>query len=234
MNLDVRGHYLNTLGIIEYIPRKISFEIEEKNVEHVQAVLYPERNSDVEIIASKTVETRSTEETNIVKSIVVNETIQEVKELVEVKLALWQPSEELLVCSAISGELPGSDQIQLLTNILLALGRHSGSLPQFELLQWPPFESIEGGEIEARDFISTFVSAKLESGKINFILLCGDSSMEWVLNGEQRQELSEGYLQVSENAKLAVIPSLTDMLDNSNLKRDAWQILQPHSLAKLA
>jgi len=81
-------------------------------------------------------------------------------ELIEVKFSLWQPNSEVLVCSGVEGALADSDQMQLLTNILNAVGCGIHRLPQMDLVEWPPYPNADGDESEVREFLSTLLQAR--------------------------------------------------------------------------
>ena len=150
-----------------------------------------------------------------------------VSDSTEVQVVLWQPSEKLLVCSAVENELPSPDQIQLLSNILVAMGHSSGILPQFEIAQWPPFANMQGGEAEARDFLSTLISARLESSQTQIILILGSHTADWVLSDQQQSDLKNGQVNVNDKVVAVVIPSLVEMIAQPDLKRQAWQAIKP-------
>ena len=217
------------MGVVEYVPKNWGADCEEpketviktepSNKDHISPVSSP--SVDIEYESNNKIDLEKNRCDNASNSI--NEPF------VEVKLAIWQPVDEILVCAAVENELPNPDQLQLLTNIITAMINEKVSLPQLEILQWPPYEKVQGVEKEARDFITTFLSAKLEAGIINLVLFCGESARDWVLSGDNEIKSSDVYISRLKKIDFLLIPSLQDMLDKPALKQNAWNILKPHS-----
>ncbi len=153
---------------------------------------------------------------------------------IEVKLALWQPTEEVLVCCSIEEALPDPVQTQLLSNILIAMGQGDGKLAQCEIAQWPPFENMTGGKEEAREFIATLLSARLDSSDIKLVLIFGSAGAQWILSEKQKDSVKDGNVELSAGVAAIVIPSLGEMIERPELKREAWQRLQPWKENKIA
>ena len=229
MNTSSRSYYLEAMGVVEYVPKNCVVDFDESketviksepsNKDHISPVSSP--SGDIEYESSNKIDLEKNLWDKASNSI--NEPF------VEVKLAIWQPVDEILVCAAVDNELPNLDQLELLTNIITAMTNEKVRLPQFEILQWPPYEKVQGGEKEARDFIATFISAKLEAGLINLVLFCGESAREWVLSGDHERKSLDDDISRSKKIDFLLIPPLQDMLDNPALKKNAWNILKPHS-----
>ncbi len=150
---------------------------------------------------------------------------------IELQLALWQPTDELVVCSVIDQSLPDPDQIQLLSNILVAMGQGQVNLPQMELAQWPPYPKAAGGEPEIREFLTTVIQARLEAKSSKMILILGMETACWILTQEQTANISNGQTNVFNEIVGLVIPSLVEMIEDSQSKRKAWntiRFLSPH------
>ena len=153
---------------------------------------------------------------------------------IEVKLALWQPTEEVLVCCSIEEALPDPVQTQLLSNILIAMGQGDGKLAQCEIAQWPPFENMTGGKDEAREFIATLLSARLDSSDTKLVLIFGSTGAQWILSEKQKDSVKDGNVELSAGVAAIIIPSLGEMIERPELKREAWQRLQPWKENKIA
>ncbi len=153
-------------------------------------------------------------------------------ELIEVQFSLWQPNAEVLVCSAVEGALADAEQMQLLTNILNALGAAVSRLPQMELVEWPPYANAEGDEKDVREFLSTLLQARLSTRPVTYLLLMGEAAADWLLSAEQRAG-SKGYGQLALSAGVTalMVPSLSAMIATPQLKADAWQVLKSVSFA---
>ena len=150
---------------------------------------------------------------------------------IELQLALWQPTDALVVCSVIDQSLPDPDQIQLLSNILVAMGQGQVNLPQMELAQWPPYPNAAGGEPEVREFLATVIQARLEAKNSKMILILGVETARWILTEEQTANISNGQTNVFNEIVGLVIPSLAEMIEDPQSKRKAWntiRFLSPH------
>ena len=229
MRENLRSQYLKTLGIIEYLPKYWETDSEE-NQEIVTKIDQKNKNND-------SAQSPQLTDFGVISN---NETILEndlsdrlsipMNELsVEVKLVVWRPVDEILVCGEVDAELPNSHQIELLTNVVAAIEGKKNRLPQFEILQWPPYNKVQGNKREAIEFISTFLSAKLETGIIKLVIILGDSAKDWILDSKQQADLSDGHLKIRGTIDLVIIPSLKSMIDEPVLKRNAWQTLKPYS-----
>lgn len=234
----LRHHYLKTLGIVEYIPRGF--------VDDSEGTLAPPKTEPLTEVRATAINQLLTEHAGIPEVIVAEKSPLIVSsgtlsdqsaasaemtsitiESIEVKIALWQPHDKLLICGALDNELPSPEQTQLLSNILISMGHKGGVLPQFELAQWPPFANMQGGEIDARDFLSTLINARLESSQTHMILMLGSVTTDWVLTDQQKFDLKHGQVKVNEKVTAVVIPSLEEMITDPKLKRQAWDVIKP-------
>jgi hypothetical protein len=156
-------------------------------------------------------------------------------ELIEVKFSLWQPNSEVLVCSGVEGALADSDQMQLLTNILNAMGCGIHRLPQMDLVEWPPYPNADGDESEVREFLSTLLQARLKTRPVKHLLLLGEAAADWLLSPQQRSEQSGfGSLALTPETTALQVPSLSSMIDTPQLKASAWTVLKSVSFAPAA
>ena len=125
-DIQVRNQYLKTLGIVQYRPRDLTAE---DAAETIQA--QPLTNVDTTADIASVIEavTDQPKQPVIAKAKPVNIEPKLSQDLA-LKFALWQPSEKLLVVSAVDDQLPEQSQISLLKNILRAIDRDIASLPQ--------------------------------------------------------------------------------------------------------
>ena len=121
----------------------------------------------------------------------------------------------LLVCTLVEGELANRAEMELLTNILNAIGCGIKQLPQMELVEWPPYPNAPGDEAEVREFLAMLMEARLAKNPVKSDLLLGDGAANWLPNPDAEQQISR--LQ---------IPSLGEMIAQPQLKAVAWQRLQ--------
>jgi len=234
---SLRHHYLKTLGITEYIPRDFVDDSEEITQPSQSQPLTEIRTAAIsQLLADhseapkvKVVEKPPVASIEIVSNTETSsiETASVISDSAEVQIVLWQPADKLLVCSAVENELPSPEQLQLLSNILISMDPSSGVLPQLEIAQWPPFPNMQGGVIEARDFLSTLITARLESSQTQIILILGSRTADWVLSDQQQSDLEHGQVNVSNKVIAVMVPSLAEMIAQPNLKRQAWQTIKP-------
>ena len=77
--------------------------------------------------------------------------------------------------TAVDHELPETRQIKLLTKIVSAIDDQVSSLPPYDSANWPPHASTQGGEQEAREFLSTLINTRLAAKPIKLLLMLGIS-----------------------------------------------------------
>lgn len=145
---------------------------------------------------------------------------------IALRLALWQPTKELLVCGSVADSLPQPEQILLLGNILRAMGQGSGPLPQSELVEWPPYPNMSGDEAEVREFLATLIQARIDSNATVILLLLGDTAPRWLLTPEQLASVTNGQVTVFGQVTALLIPSLSAMIEQPSRKRNAWQTIR--------
>ena len=234
----LRHHYLKTLGIVEYIPRDFVDDSkeglpsaqDEPSAETRTAVIgqiLADHGGAPKVLVDDSAHAEVSRDNPTDESATSVELTSVTSGSIEVRIALWQPHDKLLVCSVLDNELPSPEHTQLLTNILISMGHNSGALPQFEIAQWPPFANMQGGEADAREFLSTLIGARLESSQPEMILMLGSVTTDWILSDQQKSDLKHGQVKINEQVIAVVIPSLTDMIAQPELKRHAWDIIRP-------
>ena len=238
MDPSRQHHYLQALGIVQYVPRDTVYEdvdapgdIETKPknratqpeqatsraaAKPVDVAALVNLKLDAEPVAKgvkpppqKALEEDSQPATNI-----------------EVKLSLWQVTESLLVCTLVEGELANRAEMELLTNILNAIGCGIKQLPQMDLLEWPPYPNAAGDEAEVREFITMSMEARVVKNPIKSVLLLGDGAANWLTSEDAGKQSDSGKLTLSANTNGLLIPSLGEMIAQPQLKAVAWQRLQ--------
>ena len=240
MSEALRQHYLNALGIVQYVPRDApaadfdqelpqnadavpaSFEDApalNEMPQEVKQVVSPRRH-----LADLDLETERKPEPVIQPKVASSDVeIAEPQKRIELRLALWQLGDDMLICSELEGQVPQRGEMQLLGNILQAIGRGDYPLPPFDVIEWPPANlPAAGGELEVRDFMHTLLQARLSQRPVRHLLLMGEDLQRWVL--PQASDLSEN--QRFADAQVLHTPSLPKMLQTPLRKRDAWQVLR--------
>ena len=145
---------------------------------------------------------------------------------IELRLALWQPTEELLVCCSAEDSRPQPEHSPVLGNILRAMWHRSGQLPQIELVEWPPYPNMAGEEAEVREFLATLMQARIDSSATKILLLLGDTVPQWLLSPEQLASVANGQVDAFGQITALLIPSLAKMIEQPSCKREAWQTLR--------
>ena len=231
-DIEVRNQYLKTLGIVQYRPKDITAE---DAAEAIQA------QPQTTVNTGATVSEPSAAQVAEIASVIEAVTEESIKPVVAkakpinvepkvahdlaLKFVLWQPSDQLLVVSAVVDQLPDPSQISLLKNILRAIDLGIASLPQFDVVNWPPHPSMSGDESDAREFLSTLIKSKLASKPTKTVLFLGDSAQDWFLSGEQKDKVVDGCVELSESVTALSIPTLETLLNKPETKRQAWHTI---------
>jgi hypothetical protein len=250
MDQQLHHQYLQTLGISQYVLRDVVYEdiaVEAsgraaamidgqaplvKTVEPVEtAAKVAKKPVDIAALVNLGLDDNKDSKKNrpakpkvvVAKPPVIEDTPQAT---IEVSFSFWQVSDELLVCSAVEGALADTEQMQLLTNILNAIGCGISRLPQMDLVEWPPYPNASGDEAEVREFLGTLLNARLAKKPIKSILLLGDGAANWLLRTDLNQQKETGRVALSEQTTALLLPSLSSMIENPQQKAVAWKLLQ--------
>jgi len=244
MDHQLHHQYLQTLGISQYVPRDVVYEdvavsesdravakIDVQTPSAEPAVKVAKKPVDIAALVNLGLDDNKDSKKNrpakpkvaVAKPPVIEDTPQTA---IEVSFSFWQVSDELLVCSAVEGALADTEQMQLLTNILNAIGCGISRLPQMDLVEWPPYPNAPGDESEVREFLGTLLNARLAKKPIKSILLLGDSAANWLLSSDLNEQKESGRVALSEQTTALLLPSLSSMIENPQQKAVAWKLLQ--------
>ena len=234
-----RGYYLKTLGIDEYLPRDLSKDNAIPEVEVFETAPIKTRVDRIAKQASAEQVTGSFGTSSEPVAEFPHTKAESLRAVVdslgkksdpivniELQLALWQPTDELLVCSVVDRSLPDPNQIQLLSNILVAMGQGQGKLPQMELAEWPPYPNAAGAEPEVREFLTMVIQARLDAKKSKMMLMLGMKTASWILTGEQLSKITHGHIDVFNEIIGLVVPSLDEMIEDPQSKRKTWNTIR--------
>lgn len=155
-------------------------------------------------------------------------------------LSMWRATDDLLVIDSRQAHLALPTE-PLLTNILLALGLPRSSLPRAEVLHWPMYDHplSPKGEAAAKETLLAMLEARLEQQPVSYVLLMGAEACHYLVPGEllpadQPEPIASYQALVGKalrletvNATAIVVPSLSDMLQQPNLKATTWRAIQP-------
>lgn len=146
---------------------------------------------------------------------------------VELKFGLWQPAPKLLLFSDIGAALPNGQQLELLSNLLLAIDERAQNMAAMDIIEWPPLPNTQGDEAQVREFLSTVMETRIAQSTISRIVILGDVPRYWLCIPEQTAELREGRFVRADGVRIDSLPSLEAMLLDPQEKHHAWQVLQP-------
>ena len=193
ISTKLRYHYLQTLGIVQYVPRDLASEVVDDSLVESSPV---DENSAIASQA-QSVETNSKPQSTIdtlldgndedivtkqsAKAFETPRKIQPKTDKLTLQFVFWQPTDELLIVTAVDHELPDTQQIKLLTKIVTAIDDQVSGLPPYDSVNWPPHASMQGGEQEAREFLSTLIDTRLAAKPIKLLLVLGESAQDWLL-----------------------------------------------------
>ncbi|MGK2913729.1 MAG: hypothetical protein ACSLE5_04605, partial [Porticoccaceae bacterium] len=103
------------------------------------------------------------------------EPILAVDSLRDLRLACWQPVPALLVLDSVPrGRAPSADRVQLLMNILRALGRQPASLSAAEFIDWPM--TADADCTHARTLLAMFLLGRFERNPFSWVLAMGEAA----------------------------------------------------------
>lgn len=217
-----RDYYLQALGVVQYVSKDLVDDIRVDSQESTKSAPVASQQAAAESLLKVDLEVKPNKRTAKVLSANI---IAEETAALALKFAFWQPTDELLIATAATQELPNSQQVNLLKNIVKAIDSQSSGLPQFDVVNWPPHASMQGGETEAREFLSTLISSKLAAKPTKILLLLGDSAKHWLLSSSQKTEIIDGLVPLSDKVMGLMVPSLATMLSEPKTKPVTWHVI---------
>lgn len=248
----LHNQYLQTLGVVQYVPRDlplvsivaqpvVSTEVASSSDSLIDFDAAPETistsvNSQVsstpeslEAMTKSMAELSNLNLDNKIKpgiKAAEPKQEQEAPSSIAVKFALWQPTDDVLICSSVEGSLPDPEQILLLGNILLAMGQGAGQLPQMDIVEWPPYPNARGDSDEVREFLATLIKARIDSKSAKTLLLMGDAAAEWLLTNDEKAATANGQVSIFGQITALLVPSLREMIEQPSNKRKTWQTIR--------
>ena len=254
MNGALHNHYLQTMGIVQYVSKDLplvsitqasAMRAESDRLGAVSIVLGAVNDGRGELTDASTNSAMGSELKSEVQTKSVSRlsgfdldakpTTPRVKmpatepdplSNVAAKFALWQPTDDLLVCSYVDESLPDPEQVLLLGNILVAMGQGNGQLPRMDVIEWPPYPNATGDTAEAKEFLATLIRARIDSTSTKLLLLLGAGAAEWLLSAEEQAAVANGQVSIYDQITALVVPSLADMIAEPQCKREAWQTIR--------
>jgi DNA polymerase III psi subunit len=244
ISTKLRDHYLQILGIVQYVPRDLVSEVvvdslvESSPVDENAAIASQAQSVKTRSIPQSTIDTLlDGNDEDIVtkqsaKAFESPSKIQQKTDKLTLQFVCWQPTDELLIVTAVDHELPETQQIKLLTKIVTAIDDQVSGLPHYDSVNWPPHASMQGGEQEAREFLSTLISTRLAAKPTKLLMLLGESAQHWLLSTEQKNSIKDDLVQMNSDVTALIAPALNDMLSQPQSKRLIWQAICQYSKQK--
>ncbi len=145
----------------------------------------------------------------------------EEQENISFTLACWQVSDTVLVINGFAyGERVTRTHLELLANILRAIGQLPAGLPAAELIEWPLSPGAESTLAGAKTQLSMFLLGRQEVRPFRSLLAMGDAPQRLLANDITVGDPEFNFVET------LYIPSLQAMLAEPLCKREAWQTLR--------
>ena len=235
MDAELRNWYLSNLGIVQYKPRSEDLVALPFHVPVDDGPTKPATSSVKDEVASVLELVRETTDHTAqpVEDLSGQEAEPESKptptiEVPTFRLACWQPCDDLLVFNHLAPDGgPEPEQLQLLSNILRAIGRLPASLPAPELIDWPMAHGGDVSEAAARSLLSVFLDARIKKRGVLWVLLMGEVAAELLSPSESGYSDALGRREeIAGGAKTIVVRSLQEMLADASMKAQTWQAIK--------
>ncbi|MBQ0719021.1 MAG: hypothetical protein KBT88_11670 [Gammaproteobacteria bacterium] len=142
-------------------------------------------------------------------------------ESIHTTLACWQVSDEVLVINGFAhGERANRTQLELLANMMRAIGQLAANLPAAELIEWPVNPGAESTLVGAQTQLSMFLLGRRQVRPYRCLLAMGDDPARLLAKSEGAQAGE------SDTVETIFLPSLQAMLAEPLCKREVWQALR--------
>lgn len=148
------------------------------------------------------------------------------KAIPEFALSIVRGGNILIVDDGLPGHINPSEYLQLLHNLLFALGAGKQQLT-IDSFVWPMVKNtqIDQSETAARQTLNAFLSKQVDQLKAQYIIVMGEAAANYAT----RETLTTGMLHTHPQWQLPLIctNSASPMLGDPSLKRAVWNDLQP-------
>jgi|AZIJ01.1.fsa_nt_gi hypothetical protein len=136
-------------------------------------------------------------------------------------LACWHVSDDVLVINGFAqGERANRTHLELLANMLRAIGQLPSNLPAAELIEWPLSPGAESTLEGAKTQLSMFLLGRQQVRPFRYLLAMGDEPVRLLAKNHAASTSESG------SADTIFIPSLQTMLAEPSCKREVWQTLR--------
>ena len=132
----------------------------------------------------------------------------------------------LLIDEGLAGDINPADYLQLLHNLLFALGAGKQQL-SIDAFVWPMRKNsqVDQSENAARETLAAFLAKQVQQLSTRYIILMGDTAVKYLLDTELATGEFSAHAQL--DAQLIRTQSVSPLLSSPALKRDVWRDLQP-------
>ena len=141
-------------------------------------------------------------------------------------LSIVRASNILIVDNGLPGHINPTDYLQLLHNILFAVGAGKQQLA-IDSFIWPMVNNaqVDQSETAARQTLEAFLSRQVEQLQAKAVMVMGDTAINFISS----EPLATGTLHTHPQWQVPVIctGSASPLLDDPSLKRAVWNDLQP-------
>jgi hypothetical protein len=231
MTPELRNWYLSNLGIVQYQPKSegpvsLPFHTPPPSDEVISAT--HSAKEEVASILKFVDEAENSPSQTTEEPVFESKPVSVTDEAMSFRLACWQPCDDLLVFNQFPpGVNPEPEELQLLSNILRAIGRLPDVLPAPELIDWPMNHGGETDEPAARSMLSVFLEARITKRGVLWVLLMGEVATKLLSQSEKTYSESVGGIEeIAGGAKTIVVRSLQEMLKAPDVKAETWQAIK--------
>lgn len=228
-----RDWYLGALGVVRYLPRDMV-------VAESAAVDVPSRDTQREPLVAEVAPVREQRHPALPEikpaAKIIDKPARQQRpevtptdaesELVQFRLAFWQPSSQLVVLSSMPpGIRPGQSQIDMLANLLKAIRQLNAPLPQVELLDWPLSPGADSSLRGARELLTAYLDIKQQLKPFQWVLLMGQMAARLTVSSTTNPAVGDKP-DLSCKAQGIVTHSLYEMDQDKALKKGTWEALR--------
>ena len=147
------------------------------------------------------------------------------EEMIQCRLAFWQPSERLVVVSHMPpGIRPSPAHHEMLANLLSAIGQLTPPLAQAEVLDWPLAPGTDSTLKGARELLAAFLGVKNQLQPFGTALLMGPVAARLATERDVCEIGDKPMLPCQVQG--IVTHSLYDMERDKALKRPTWEAIR--------
>ena len=147
------------------------------------------------------------------------------EEMIQCRLAFWQPSERLVVLSHMPpGIRPSPAHHEMLANLLSAIGQLTPPLAQAEVLDWPLAPGTDSTLKGARELLAAFLGVKNQLKPFAKALLMGPVAARLATENDMFEIGDKLVLPCQ--AQGIVTHSLYEMERDKALKRPTWEAIR--------